>query len=73
MCINPKDTSETVKNTTEATKNIAEIIQMILEPRGIDAVIQEGHKKIIEEVMASDKYSIAEKEFFLINYKKHIK
>ena len=73
MCINPKDTSEAVKNTTEATKNIAEIVQMILQPRGIDAAIQEGHKKIIEEVMASDKYSIAQKEFFLVNYKRQIK
>ena len=72
MCINPKDTSEAVKNTTEATKNIAEIVQMILQPRGIDAAIQEGHKKIIEEVMASDKYSIAQKEFFLVNYKRQI-
>ena len=73
MCTNAKDASEVVKNTTEATKNVAEIVQMILQPRGIDAAIQEGHKKIIEEVMASDKYSIAEKEFFLVNYKKHIK
>ena len=73
MCTNAKDVSEVVKNTTEATKNIADIVQMILQPRGIDAVIEEGHKKIIEEVMASDKYSLAEKEFFLVNYKKHIK
>lgn len=73
MCINPKDTSETVKNATEATKNIAEIVQMILQPRGINATIQEGHKKIMEEVMASDKYSIAQKEFFLVNYKRQIK
>lgn len=42
---------------------------MILQPKGIDAVIEEGHKKIVEEVMASDKYSLSEKEFFLVNYK----
>lgn len=72
MCINPKDTSEVVKNTTEATKNIAEIVQMILQPKGIDAAIQEGHKKIIEEIMASKNYSLAQKEFFLANYKKQI-
>ena len=71
--MNTKEKSEVVKNATESTKNLAEIVQMILQPRGIDAAIQEGHKKIIEEVMASDKYSIAEKEFFLINYKKQIK
>ena len=73
MGINSKDTSEIVKNTTEATKNVAEIVQMILQPRGIDAVIQEGHKRIIEEVIASDKYSSQEKEFFLANYKRQIK
>ncbi|MBD5097629.1 MAG: DUF2806 domain-containing protein [Lachnospiraceae bacterium] len=71
--MNPKDTSEIVKNTTESTKNIAEIIQMILQPRGISATLLEGHKKIIEEVVASDKYSFAEKEFFLANYKKQLK
>ena len=48
MCTNAKDASEVVKNTTEATKNVAEIVQMIIQPRGIDAAIQEGHKKIIE-------------------------
>lgn len=73
MGINSKDTSEIVKNTTEATKNVAEIVQMILQPRGIDAAIQEGHKRIIEEVIASDKYSPKEKEFFLANYKRQIK
>lgn len=73
MCTNAKDVSEVAKNTTEATKNIAEIVEMILRPRGIDAAIEEGHKKIIENVMASDKYSISDKEFFLANYKKRIK
>lgn len=47
MCTNVKDASEVVKNTTEATKNVAEIVQMILQPRGIDAAIQEGHKKMV--------------------------
>lgn len=73
MCKSSKDTSEMVKNTTESTKNIVEIVQMILQPRGINAALLEGHKKIIEEVMASDKYSFAEKEFFLANYKKQLK
>lgn len=73
MCKNVKDASAVAKNTTDTTKNIVEIIRMILQPRGIDAVIEEGHKKIIEEVMASDKYSNSEKEFFIVNYKKHIK
>lgn len=73
MGINSKDTSEIVKNTTEATKNVAEIVQMILQPRGIEAAIQEGHKRIIEEVITSDKYSPKEKEFFLANYKRQIK
>lgn len=70
---NVKNTTEAVKNTTEAVRNITEVVQILLQPRGIDAAIQEGHKKIIEEVMASNKYSIAEKEFFLINYKRQIK
>ena len=73
MFKNTKDTSDVVKNATETTKNIVEIVQMILQPRGIDAAIQEGHKRIIEEVMESDKYSIVEKEFFLVNYKRQIK
>lgn len=45
MFINPKDTTDAVKNTTESTKNIAEIVLKILQPRGIDAAIEEGHKK----------------------------
>lgn len=73
MFIDPKETSEVVKNSTEASKNVAEIVQMILQPRGIDAAILEGHKKIIEDVTTSDQYSLAEKEFFLANYKKQIK
>lgn len=71
--MNKKDKSEVAKNTTEIAKNIAEIVQMILQPRGIDAIIHDGHKKIIEEVMTSDKYSITEKELFLLNYKKQIR
>lgn len=73
MSINSKDMSETAKNTTEATKNIAEIVQMILKPRGIKAAIQEGHGKIIQDVIASDKYSVEEKEFFLATYQRKIK
>ena len=73
MFKDPKSTSETIKTATEATKNIAEIIQLILQPRGIDAAIEEGHKEIIKDVMASDKYSIEQKEFFLSTYKKRIK
>lgn len=68
-----KNTSEVVKNATESAKNIAEIVEMFLAPRGIDESILEGHKRIIEEIVSSDKYSIAEKEFFLIKYKKQIK
>lgn len=68
-----KNKSEVVKNTTEAARNIAEVVQFLLQPRGIDVAIKDGHKKIIEEVKSSDKYSIAEKEFFLINYKKQIR
>lgn len=41
MCINPKDISETVKNTTEATKNLADIVQMILQSRGIGSSIND--------------------------------
>lgn len=73
MCINPKDISEIAKNTTEAAKNTSEFVHNVLQARGIDAVIEEGHKKIIEEIMASNKYSFAEKEFFLANYKRQIK
>lgn len=73
MEINPKDTSEIAKSTTEATKNVIEIVRMILQPRGIDAAIEEGHKQIIEDVILSDKYSPKEKEFFLANYKRQIK
>lgn len=72
MEMNLNNTSEIVKNTTEATKNVAEIVQMILQPKGIDAAIQEGHKRIIEEVISSDKYTLEEKEFFLANYKKQV-
>ena len=73
MSINPKDISETAKNAAETAKNLADVVEMILKPRGIDGVILEGHKKIIEEVVESEKYSIAEKEFFLVNYKRQIK
>lgn len=68
-----KDTSEVVRNVAETTNSMAEIVRMFLQPKGIEAAIQEGHKKIIEEVMDSEKYSIAEKEFFLVNYKKSTK
>lgn len=73
MFINPKDTTDAVKNTTESTKNIAEIVLKILQPRGIDAAIEEGHKKIIDEVMASTKLSHNEKICFLVTYKSQIK
>lgn len=71
--MNLKNTSEIAKNTTEATKNIVDIVKMILQPTGIDAAIQEGHNRIIEEVISSEKYSLTEKEFFLATYKKQVK
>lgn len=71
--MNIKDTSEIVKNTTEATKNIVDVVQMIFQPRGIGGAIQEGHKKLIEEVMSSDKYSLTEKNYFLLSYERQIK
>ena len=76
MVKNPKDITditEAVKNTTEATKNIAEIVLKILQPRGIDAAIEEGHEKIIDEVTSSTKLSNNEKFSFLVTYKNQIK
>lgn len=65
-----KDTSEVIKNTTEATRNIADLVKILLEPRGIDAAIIKGHEKIVEDIVASDKYSLDDKNFFLANYKR---
>lgn len=73
MDINCKDTSEILKNTTETAKNLLEIIQGIIRPKGLDATIQKGHEKIIEDIINSDEYSITQKQFFLSTYKKQIK
>ena len=49
-----KTGAEIVKDSSEALKNFQEIIGKFLEPRGIDAAVIEGHKKIIEDYVARE-------------------
>lgn len=41
--------AEIAKNSSEALKNFQAVIESVLGPRGIDAAIIDGHKKIIEQ------------------------
>lgn len=46
--------SEGIKNVSEAVKNFYEVIDGILQPRGIDLAIQNAHIKIIEQHIARE-------------------
>lgn len=63
---------EKINAGTEALKNFTEIVNTILAPRGLDAIILEGHKKVIEKTI--EKRDINEDTIaFLAGYKKMIK
>ena len=68
-----KAASEIAKNTSDAVKSFHEIIQSILQPKGIDLAIIEGHKKIIETYVARTDVDEPSKVAFLSGYKKMIK
>lgn len=68
-----KNFSEIAKNLSEAAKNAIAILDRILEPRGIDLAILEGHKKVIEEYIKRNDVIEEEKVAFLASYKRLIK
>lgn len=68
-----KAASEIAKNTSDAIKSFQEIIQSILQPKGVDLAIIEGHKKIIETYVARTDVDEVSKVAFLSGYKKMIK
>ena len=68
-----KDGAEIAKDSSEALKNFQEIIGKFLEPRGIDAAVIEGHKKIIEDYVARKDIDEFTKMAFLSSYKKTMK
>lgn len=65
--------TDIVKNASEAAKNFQSIIDSILQPRGIDLAIIDGHKKIIENYLSNDQENIENKVAFLSRYKQMIK
>ena len=65
--------TEDIKNVSEAVKNFQEIIEKVLQPRGIDLAIMEGHTKIIENFVARKDVDDWTKMAFLSSYKKAIK
>lgn len=68
-----KNLPELAKNLSEAAKNAIAIIDSILEPRGINLAIQEGHKKIIETYIERTDVDENDKIAFLAGYKRLIK
>lgn len=68
-----KTASEIAKNASDAVKSFHEIIQSILQPKGIDLAIIEGHKKIIETYIGRSDVDEFSKIAFLSGYKKAIK
>lgn len=68
-----KAASEIAKNTSDAVKSFHEIIQSILQPKGVDLAIIEGHKKIIETYVARTDVDEFSKIAFLSGYKKMVK
>lgn len=65
--------SEIVKNASEAAKNFHEIIDSILQPKGLDKAILDGHKKIIESFVGRNDIDEHTKIMFLSGYKKMVK
>jgi len=65
--------SEGIKNVSEAVKNFYEVIDGILQPRGIDLAIQNAHIKIIEQHIAREDLDEEAKIAFVCSYKKTIK
>ena len=68
-----KNLPEVAKNLSEVAKNAMAIIDRILEPRGINLAIQEGHKKIIETYIGRPDVGENDKIAFLAGYKRLIK
>ncbi len=61
-----------ISAVSETIKNFSEVMNSVLAPKGIDAVILEGHKEIIQKVI--NKESVDESTVaFLCGYKKMIK
>lgn len=67
------EASEAIKNTSEAAKNFLEIIDHIMQPKGIKLALIEGHKKIIEMHMERSDISEDEKIGFLSGYSEMVK
>ena len=65
--------SEIAKNTGDAVKAFQSIIESILQPRGIDLAIMDGHKKIIEHYVGRDDVDEFAKLAFLSSYKRMVK
>jgi len=68
-----KEASEIAKNTSEAIKNFHTVISNILQPKGIDLAIIEGHKRIIESSINREDIDELTKVAFLSNYKKMVR
>lgn len=68
-----EDFSLVAKNASEAVKNFFSIINEILQPRGLDLAIAEGHKKIIESFVTRDDYDELTKVAFVSGYKRMVK
>lgn len=56
----------------DVIKSFDDIIQTILEPRGLDLIVLEGHKKIIEKAVSGEQIS-EELIAFVCGYKKMVK
>lgn len=64
---------EPIKDLSEAAKNVVAVINSILEPKGIDAAIVDGHKKIIEGITTRNDLDDFTKMAILSGYKKMIR
>jgi hypothetical protein len=63
------DPEKAIKATTTAL----DTINNFLQPKGLDAVILDGHRKLIEDFISKDSINAFEKEAFLANYKNIVK
>lgn len=65
--------SDDFKNLTDGAKNIHDIIKSTLEKSALDKAIEEGHKKIIEEMLLRPDIDNEDKIIFLSSYKHKVK
>lgn len=61
------------KDLSEGSKNFIEVLEKLFQPKGLDLVLLEGHKRIIESYIAREDIDEAEKMLFLSSYKQKVK